>query len=324
MASYASLTATKAGAGESDTLVSWRVFILLAVLLAFAPIVVYPIFVLKVLCFALFASAVNLLLGFGGLLSFGHAAYFGIAAYATAYFAKTFQLTPEIAILVGVAGSAALAAVFGLVAIRRQGVFFAMITLALAQMLYFVFLQSSFTGGEDGIQAVPRGYLFGLIDLRDTTALYVFIATVFLLAILFLHRIVHSPFGQVIKAIRDNEPRAISMGYDAQRFKYLLFILSGALAGLAGSMKTIVFQLATLSDVHWSTSGAVVLMVLIGGMGTILGPIAGALIVVAIENYLAHLGAWVTFVQGWIFIAAVLLFRRGAIGELASRLKIRL
>lgn len=294
----------------------------LAVVLAVAPFVAYPVFVMKVMCFALFALAFNLLLGYGGLLSFGHAAYFGMASYVSAYAAKNWGLTPELAILLGTGVSAALGAVFGALAIRRQGIYFAMITLALAQMVFFFSLQTPrFTGGEDGIQAVPRGKLFGLVSLADDRALYWLVAVIFLGGLLLIYRIIHSPFGQVCKAIRDNEPRAISLGYRANRYKLAVFVLSATLAGLAGSTKAIVFQLASLTDVHWSMSGEVVLMTLVGGLGTVFGPIVGALVIVSMQNYLASLGAWVTVVQGVIFVICVLLFREGIVGVIAKAIR---
>ncbi len=296
-------------------------FVVMAALFAVAPLVVYPIFMMKVMCFALFACAFNLLIGFGGLLSFGHAMFLGTAGYATAHAAKVWGLTPELAILFGTFCSAVLAWGSGLLAIRRQGIYFAMITLALAQMVFFFYLQTPFTGGEDGIQAVPRGKLFGLIDLADNTAMYVLVWVIFLGGFLVIYRVVHSPFGQVLKAIRENEPRAISLGYDTDRFKLMAYVLSGTLAGLAGATKSLVFQLATLTDVHWSMSGEVVLMTLLGGLGTIFGPVVGAAVIITMQNYLAQLGAWVTVVQGVIFVVCVLMFRRGVVGELANWLK---
>jgi branched-chain amino acid transport system permease protein len=298
------------------------IFVGLAVALVIAPFVLYPVFLMKVLCFALFACAFNLLLGYGGLLSFGHAAYFGMASYVCAYTAKVWGLTPELAIILGTVVAGLLGAVFGWVAIRRLGIYFAMITLALAQMVYFFSLQAPrFTGGEDGIQAVPRGKLFGVISLADDRALYVLVAVVFLAGLFLIYRIIHSPFGQVLKAIRENEPRATSLGYRTNHYKHMVFVLSAMLAGLAGATKAIVFQLASLTDVHWSMSGEVVLMTLVGGMGTVFGPIAGALVIVAMENYLASLGAWVTVVQGIVFVVCVLLFREGIVGVLGRWLK---
>ena len=285
---------------------------------ALAPLAVYPVFLMNVLCMALFACAFNLLIGFGGLLSFGHAMFLGMAGYVSAHAAKVWGLTPELAIALGVATSTLLGVVAGLVAIRRQGIYFAMITLALAQMVYFFCLQAPFTHGEDGIQSVPRGRLFGLIDLNNVWAMYYVVLAIFVAGFLLIYRTVHSPFGQVLKAIRENEPRAISLGYDADRYKLLAFVLSAALSGLAGATKAIVFQLASLTDVHWSMSGEVVLMTLLGGMGTIFGPVVGALVIVGLQNYLAPLGQWVTVITGVIFVVCVLAFRRGIVGELAA------
>jgi len=288
-----------------------------AALLAFsllAPIAIYPVFMMKVLCFALFASAFNLLLGYGGLLSFGHAAYFGMASYVTAYAAKVWGLTPELAILSGTLVAGGLGIVFGCLAIRRQGIYFAMITLALAQMVYFFSLQAPFTGGEDGIQAVPRGHLFGLINVSSSWVLYYVVVAIVFGGLLLIHRIIYSPFGQVLKAIRENEPRAISLGYRVNRYKLAVFVLSATLAGLAGSTKAIVFQLASLTDVHWTMSGEVVLMTLIGGMGTVFGPAVGAAVIITMQNHLATFGAWLTIIQGVIFVVSVLLFREGVVG----------
>jgi len=296
----------------------------MALLLAVAPFAgIYPVFLMKALCFALFACAFNLLLGFGGLLSFGHAMFLGTAGYVCAYAAKGWGLPPEIAIALGTAAAGALGAVVGTLAIRRQGIYFAMITLAIAQMLYFFYLQTPFTHGEDGIQAVPRGRLFGLLDLSNTLVMYYVVLAIFLAAFLFIYRVVHSPFGQVLKSIRENEPRAISLGYDADRYKLLAFVLSATLAGLAGATKAIVFQLASLTDVHWSMSGEVVLMVLLGGMGTIFGPVVGAFVIIALESYLAPFGQWVTIITGVIFVVCVLAFRRGIVGELSAWWKAR-
>ncbi|MEZ5631419.1 MAG: branched-chain amino acid ABC transporter permease [Burkholderiaceae bacterium] len=294
---------------------------MVAVLVAAPFVGIYPVFMMKVMCFALFACAFNLLLGFGGLLSFGHAMFLGMAGYVSAHAAKVWGLTPELAIIVATLCAAALGWVAGLLAIRRQGIYFAMITLALAQMVFFFSLQAPFTGGEDGIQAVPRGKLFGLIDLSQPMAMYAVVLVVFLGGFLLIYRIVHSPFGQVLKAIRENEPRTVSLGYDADKFKHRAFVLSAALAGMAGATKAIVFQLASLTDVHWSMSGEVVLMTLVGGMGTIFGPVVGAAVIVTMQNYLAELGAWVTVVQGVIFVLCVLLFRRGIVGEIGNLLK---
>jgi branched-chain amino acid transport system permease protein len=297
-------------------------FGLLAAALVAAPVVgIYPVFLMKALCFALYASAYNLLLGYAGLVSFGHAAFLGSAGYVSAHAAKVCGLTPELAILAGTATSTLLGLAFGALAIRRQGIYFAMITLALSQMIFFFCLQAPFTGGEDGIQAVPRGKLLGLIDLRDDRVMYAFVATVFFAAFYMIYRIVHSPFGQVLKAIRENEPRAVSLGYRADHYKLIAFVLSAGISGLAGAMKALVFQLASLTDVHWSMSGEAVLMTLVGGLGTIFGPMFGAFIIVAMQNYLAQLGAWVTVVQGVIFVVCVMAFRRGIVGEIARRLR---
>jgi len=293
--------------------------VIMAALFAVAPFVgIYPVFLMKALCFALFACAFNLLLGYGGLLSFGHAMFLGTAGYVSAYAAKGWGLPPELAILLGTAAAALLGVVVGALAIRRQGIYFAMITLAIAQMMYFFYLQTPFTHGEDGIQAVPRGKLFGVIDLTDTLTIYYVVLAIFLIAFVFIYRVIHSPFGQVLKAIRENEPRAISLGYDADRYKLLAFVLSATLAGLAGAVKAIVFQLASLTDVHWSMSGEVVLMVLLGGMGTIFGPVVGAFVIIALENYLSPYGQWVTIITGVIFVICVLAFRRGIVGEVSA------
>jgi len=296
-------------------------FLLLLAAIVLAPWVVYPVFLMKVLCFALFACAFNLLIGFVGLLSFGHAAYFGMGSYVTAWTAKTWGLTPEVAILLGGLTGGALGCVFGALAIRRQGLYFAMITLALAQMNYFFCLQAPFTGGEDGIQQVPRGNLFGLLSLRSDLAMYAVVAVVFLVFFLLIHRIVHSPFGQVLKAIRENEPRATSLGYRTDDYKLIAFVLSTFIAGIAGGTKALVFGIATLTDVNYAMSGEVVLMNLLGGMGTIFGPVIGAGIIQWTENALAGAGAWVTVTQGCIFVACVLMFRRGVVGEIAALIK---
>jgi branched-chain amino acid transport system permease protein len=291
----------------------------MAALLAAAPFVgIYPVFLMKALCFALFACAFNLLIGFGGLLSFGHAMFLGTAGYVCAHAAKVWGWPPEAAILAGTGAAATLGLVTGLLAIRRQGIYFAMITLALAQMIYFFCLQAPFTHGEDGIQSVPRGRLFGLLDLSNTLTMYYFVLIVFIAAFALIYRVVHSPFGQVLKAIRENEPRAISLGYNAERYKLLAFVLSATLAGLAGATKAIVFQLASLTDVHWTMSGEVVLMTLLGGMGTVFGPVVGAFIIIGLENYLASFGEWVTVITGGIFVVCVLAFRRGIVGEIMA------
>ncbi len=286
-----------------------------------APLVLYPVFLMKAMCFALFACAFNLLIGFGGLLSFGHAMFLGTAGYATAHAAKVWGFPPEFAILFGTAAAALLGLVTGLLAIRRQGIYFAMITLALAQMIYFYYLQAPFTHGEDGIQAVPRGRLFGMLDLSNVWAMYFTVFAIFMAGFLLIYRVIHSPFGQVLKAIRENEQRALSLGYDVDRYKMIAYLLSATLAGLAGATKSLVFQLASLTDAHWSMSGEVVLMTLLGGLGTVFGPVAGAFIIITMENYLAQLGAWVTVAQGVIFVICVLTFRRGVIGELGNWLK---
>jgi branched-chain amino acid transport system permease protein len=295
----------------------------MVVLFLLAPFFIYPIFLMNVLCFAIFACAFNLLIGYAGLLSFGHAAFLGSAGYITGHAAKVWGLPPELSILAGTMAAACLGLLFGLLAIRRQGIYFAMITLALAQMVYFFCLQAPFTGGEDGIQAIPRGVMFGLIDLQDMTTLYFVVLAIFLASFTLIYRIIHSPFGEVLKAIRENETRAVSLGYKPDHYKLIVFVLSAALSGLAGGTKAIVFQLATLTDVHWTMSGEVVLMTLLGGLGTVFGPVAGALIIVALQNYLAPLGAWVTVVQGLIFIFCVLIFRRGIVGEVLFFLKKR-
>ena len=289
-------------------------------LLAIAPFVgLYPIFMMKALCFAIFACAFNLLLGFTGLLSFGHAAFLGSAAYLTGWLVRSAGWSPELGIVAGVLLAAVLGLVVGLIAIRRQGIYFAMITLAMAQMVYFVFLQSPFTGGEDGLQGVPRGALFGLLPLANDLAMYYFVLAVFVAVFLFVIRVVHSPYGQVLKAIRENEPRAVSLGYNVDRYKLLAFVLSTALAGLAGAMKTLVLGFATLSDAHWSLSGEVVLMTLLGGMGTFAGPVLGAFTIIGLQNFLAdRVGSWVTVIIGAIFVVCVVAFRRGFVGELLA------
>nr|WP_272002819.1 branched-chain amino acid ABC transporter permease [Roseovarius sp. ZX-A-9] len=297
------------------------IFLVLLAFLLVLPFVVYPVFAMKIMCFALFAAAFNLLLGFGGLLSFGHAAYFGGASYVAAHAAKVWGLTPELSVLCGAAAAAFLGLVIGALSIRRQGIYFAMVTLAFAQMVYFFALQVPFTGGEDGIQSVPRGKLFGLISLENNISLYFFVLALTFAGILFLYRVVHSPFGQVLKAIRENEPRAISLGYNVNRYKLIVFVLSATFAGLAGAIKSQVFQLASLTDVHWAMSGEVVLMTLLGGMGTVFGPLLGAAIIVTMQNYLATFGAWVTIIQGVIFVIGVLLFREGIIGVISRWLK---
>ena len=334
------ITARRNGA-RSETIA----FLLMLAVIVVAPFFVYPVFLMKVLCFALFACAFNLLIGYGGLLSFGHALFFGWASYVAAHMAKIGvislpypagwrlwgwlviplpPLSPELAILFGAAVAALLGLLAGWLAIRRQGIYFAMITLALAQMMFFFALQAKFTGGEDGIQAIPRGRLLGLVDLNDQIAMYGFVAAVFVAGFLLIYRVIHSPFGEVLKAIRENEARAISLGYKTEHYKLLAFVLSAALAGLAGATKAIVFQLASLTDVHWTMSGEVVLMTLVGGLGTVFGPVAGAVVIIGMQNYLASVGEWVTVIQGVIFVVCVLLFRRGIVGEIAHLLRIRL
>jgi branched-chain amino acid transport system permease protein len=297
--------------------------VMMAALLV-APFITYPLFLMQAMCFALFACAFNLLIGYVGLLSFGHALYFGWASYLSAYAAKSWGFTPELAILTGTATGAVLGLLAGALAIRRQGIYFAMITLALAQMMFFFALQAKFTGGEDGIQGVPRGHLFGLIDLRNEMAMYVVVLAIFLAGFMFIYRIIHSPFGEVLKAIRENEARAISLGYKTDRYKLVAFVLSSSLAGLAGATKAIVLQLASLTDVNWPMSGEVVLMTLVGGLGTIFGPVVGSFVILVMQYKLAAVGEWVLVIQGVIFVACVLLFRRGIVGELANKLRIKL
>ena len=307
--------------------------ILIAALIA--PAVLYPVLLMKILCFALFACAFNLLIGFTGLLSFGHAAFFGGASYFAGHALKVWGMPTEIGILMGTVFAAVIGLIIGGLAIRRQGIYFTMITLALAQMLFFVFLQAPFTGGEDGLQSIPRGSLLGLLDLKNDVVMYYVVLAIVIAAFLLIVRIIHSPFGQVLKAIRENEARAISLGYDVERYKLLAFVLSAALAGLAGSTKAVVLGFGTLTDVHWSMSGLVVLMTLVGGLGTLVGPVVGAIVIIALENKLGDFGTWlasitniewfntigesVTMVTGLIFVICVLAFRRGIIGELAAR-----
>ncbi|MBK5577347.1 branched-chain amino acid ABC transporter permease [Ochrobactrum anthropi] len=286
-----------------------------------APFMVYPIFLMKMLCFALFASAFNLLLGYTGILSFGHAAFFGGAAYITAHTVKVWGVTPELGLVLGVLAAAALGLVIGYLAIRRQGIYSTMITLALAQMFFFFCLQATFTHGEDGLQGVPRGYLFGIIDLNQPMNMYYFVLAVFVLGVFVIWRIINSPFGMILKSVRENENRAVSLGYSVNRYKLAAFVMSAALAGLAGGLKALVFQFATLTDVGWQMSGEVILMTLLGGIGTLIGPIVGAAFVVALQNYLATSDFPVTIVTGVIFMACVLLFRKGIVGEFyASRI----
>jgi len=294
------------------------VFVLMALLLVAVPWTgIYPFFVMQALCFALLACAFNLLVGYGGLLSFGHAMFLGTAGYCSAHALKVWGLPPELGIVVGVAAAAALAVITGYVSIRRQGIYFSMITLALSQLLYFIYLQVPFTHGEDGIQGVPQGHLFGIFDLSKSTVLYYVVMTGFLAGFLLIYRIINSPFGEVLKSIRENEQRAISLGYRTDQYKLLAFILSGTLAGFAGSLKVFVAQNASLTDVHWSMSGEIVLMTLVGGLGTIFGPVVGAFVIIAMQQYLASFGQWVTVIQGAIFVICVLTFRRGVVGEIA-------
>ena len=303
----------------------WRseytVFAVMTGLLVLAPFVTYPVLVMKGMCLALFGCAFNLLIGYVGLLSFGHAMFLGGAAYAAAHAAKLWALPPELAILFGTAVAAAGGLVVGWLAIRRQGIYFAMITLGLAQMIYFVCLQAKFTGGEDGIQGVPRGTLFGFIDLSGNTAMYGFVLVVFLIGFAILYRVIHSPFGAVLTAIRENEPRTTSLGYNVDHYKLIAFVLSAALAGTAGATKALVFQLASLSDVHWTMSGEVVLMTLIGGLGRFTGPVVGAFVIIAIEKLFAESGGSVIVAQGIVFVLCVLLFRQGIMGKLSAWLK---
>lgn len=292
-------------------------YIVLFLLACAAPFVVYPIFLMKCLCFALFACAFNLLIGFTGLLSFGHAMFFGFAAYVCGHAAKVWGLTPEVAILLGTASGAAIGYVVGWLAVRRQGIYFAMITLALSQMIYFICVQAPFTYAEDGIQSIPRGKLFGVFSLANDTVMYFFVLAVFIFGFWLIYRTIHSPFGQVLKSIRENEPRALSLGYDVDKYKLVAFVISAALAGMAGATKSLALGLATLTDVSWQMSGEVVLMTLLGGMGTILGPALGAGIIVTMQNYLAGFGSWVNIIMGVTFVVCVLAFRRGIVGEIA-------
>jgi branched-chain amino acid transport system permease protein len=297
-------------------------FAIMTALLLVVPLTgVYPFFVMQALCFALLACAFNLLIGYGGLLSFGHAMFLGTAGYCMAHALKVWGLTPELGIIVGVVAAAALSVITGLIAIRRQGIYFAMITLALSQLLFFVYLQTPFTHGEDGIQGIPQGMLFGLFNLSKPITLYYVILAGFLLGFLIIYRAINSPFGEVLKAIRENEPRAISLGYKTDQYKLLAFILSGTLAGFAGALKVFVAQNASLTDVHWTMSGEIVLITLVGGLGTLFGPVVGAFVIIAMQQYLAGFGQWVTVIQGVIFVVCVLTFRRGVIGEIAHYFK---
>jgi branched-chain amino acid transport system permease protein len=303
---------------RSPSLWGWAALVLLGLA---APFFVYPVFAMNVLCLALFASAFNLLLGYTGLLSFGHSSFLGSAAYVTGHAAKVWGLPTELAVLAGTAVATALGALFGSLAIRRSGIYFAMITLGFSQMIYFVIVQMPWTGGEDGLQGIPRGKALGVIALDRPYTMYYFVFGAFLAAFWLIHRAIHSPFGHVLRAIRENEPRALSLGYDVARYKLVAFVLSAALSGLAGSLKAIVLQFASLSDVHWHRSGEVVLMTLLGGMGTVTGPSVGALLVVALENYLASAGSWVTVITGGVFVVCVLAFRRGIVGEVRAIVK---
>jgi len=297
-------------------------FIVMTALLVVVPLTgIYPFFVMQGLCFALLACAFNLLVGYGGLLSFGHAMFLGTAGYCSAHALKVWGLPPELGIIVGVASAAGLSVITGLVAIRRQGIYFAMITLALSQLLYFIYLQVPFTHGEDGIQGIPQGKMFGFLDLSQPTTLYYVILAGFLFGFLVIYRTINSPFGEVLKSIRENEQRAVSLGYKTDQYKFMAYVLSGTLAGLAGSLKVFVAQNASLTDVHWSMSGEIVLMTLVGGLGTVFGPVVGAFVIIAMQQYLAGFGQWVTVIQGGIFVACVLLFRRGLVGEIAHLLK---
>lgn len=300
-----------------------KLYVFLIALALVAPTVVYPVFLMKVLCFALFACAFNLLLGFVGLLSFGHAVFLGTGGYVTGYLMIETGISPELGVLAGTAAAAVIGAIYGKLAVKREGIYFAMVTLALAQLAFFFYLQAPFTGGEDGLQGVPRGALFGLIDLSDNNAMYYFVLAIFLFGFWLVHRTIHSPFGQILKAIRENEPRAVSLGYNVNDYKWAAFVISSALAGMAGSTKTLVFQLASLTDVHWHMSGEVVLMTLLGGMGTIFGPVVGAGVVVTIQNYMSggELGNYIHIIMGVIFIVCVLAFRSGIVGEFQKLMK---
>ena len=307
------------GRSTNDEMIA---FVIMAGLLAIVPLTgLYPYFVMQALCFALFACAFNLLIGFGGLLSFGHAMFLGTAGYVSAHALKVWGVSPELGIIAGVVAAAALSIVTGLVAIRRQGIYFAMITLALSQLLFFIYLQTPFTHGEDGIQGIPQGMMFGVFDLSKATTLYYVVLTIFLIGFVLIYRAINSPFGEVLKSIRENEQRAISLGYKTDQYKLLAYILSGTLAGLAGAVKVFVAQNASLTDVHWTMSGEVVLMTLVGGLGTVFGPVVGAFVIIAMQQYLAGFGQWVTVIQGAIFVICVLTFRRGVIGEIAHFFK---
>jgi len=314
MATITDNTVPATGRSTTDEMIAFAVMAVLLIAVPFTAI--YPYFVMQALCFALFACAFNLLIGYSGLLSFGHAMFLGTAGYVTAHALKVWGVSPELGIVAGVVAAAALSVVTGLIAIRRQGIYFAMITLALSQLLYFVYLQTPFTHGEDGIQGIPQGYLFGTFNLVKPMVLYYVILVGFLGGFLLIHRTINSPFGEVLKAIRENEQRAISLGYKTDRYKLLAYIISGTLAGFAGSLKVFVAQNASLTDVHWSMSGEIVLMTLVGGLGTLFGPVVGAFVVIGMQQYLADFGQWVTVIQGAIFVICVLTFRRGLIGQI--------
>lgn len=300
-----------------------KLYVALLVLAVVAPFFLYPVFLAKLLCFALFACAFNLMLGYVGLLSFGHAAFLGTGGYITGWLMMNSGMTPELAIILGTVAAGGLGAVFGKLSVKREGIYFAMVTLALAQLVFFLYLQAPFTGGEDGMQGVPRGNLLGFIDLSDNMNMYYFVLAIFVFGFWLIHRTIHSPFGQVLKAIRENEARAVSLGYNVNDYKWVAFTISAALAGLAGSTKTLVFQLASLTDVHWHMSGEVVLMTLVGGVGTILGPVVGAGVIVTMQNYLSggELGNYVHIIMGFIFVICVLTFRKGVVGELQKMWK---
>jgi branched-chain amino acid transport system permease protein len=322
MAALTDDTIPASGHAIRDEMVAFALMTVLLLLVPFTGI--YPFFVMQALCFALLACAFNLLVGYGGLLSFGHAMFLGTAGYISAHALKVWGVTPELGILIGTAGAAALAVVTGAVAIRRQGIYFSMITLALSQLLYFIYLQTPFTHGEDGIQGIPQGHLLGILDLSRPTVLYYVIVAGFLFGFLVIFRSINSPFGEVLKSIRENEQRAISLGYKTDQYKLLAFILSGTLGGFAGALKVFVAQNASLTDVHWTMSGEIVLMTLVGGLGTVFGPVVGAFVIIAMQQYLAGFGQWVTVIQGVIFVVCVLTFRRGIIGEVAHFFRLSL
>jgi branched-chain amino acid transport system permease protein len=322
MAALTDDTIPASGHAIRDEMVAFALMTVLLLLVPFTGI--YPFFVMQALCFALLACAFNLLVGYGGLLSFGHAMFLGTAGYISAHALKVWGVTPELGILIGTAGAAALAVVTGAVAIRRQGIYFSMITLALSQLLYFIYLQTPFTHGEDGIQGIPQGHLLGTLDLSKPTVLYYVIVAGFLFGFLVIFRSINSPFGEVLKSIRENEQRAISLGYKTDQYKLLAFILSGTLGGFAGALKVFVAQNASLTDVHWTMSGEIVLMTLVGGLGTVFGPVVGAFVIIAMQQYLAGFGQWVTVIQGVIFVVCVLTFRRGIIGEVAHFFRLSL